>query len=168
MNRQGMRTDLTPRQVGTMKRSDEELSLEVSDSARQIQRYIRLTYLHPPFLDMVDEKKLGLTVGSDLSYLSTENQVAVHDFCCADHERPITQQIVDKLRDMNDKLLTEEILQALFSPVVAAKPPRVVPVVMKPMRRFFVPEATPEKIQQTILKAMTAYFETQGGIPFGN
>ncbi len=54
---QGKRTDLTSCQVGTRLRSDEKLAENSEDSARQIQRYVRLTELIPELLELVDKEK---------------------------------------------------------------------------------------------------------------
>ena len=74
MKRQGQRNDLTSRQVGTKSRSDKQLADNSPDSARQIQRYIRLTELIPSILQMVDDKKIALNPAVELSYLSKEQQ----------------------------------------------------------------------------------------------
>ena len=74
MKRQGQRNDLTSRQVGTKSRSDKQLADNSPDSARQIQRYIRLTELIPSILQMVDDKKIALKPAVELSYLSKEQQ----------------------------------------------------------------------------------------------
>ena len=79
IKRQGARTDLdgTSRPLGAKSRdsrSDEQLADGVSDSARQIQRYIRLTELQPEILDLVDEGKIGLRPAVELSYLSRHEQ----------------------------------------------------------------------------------------------
>ena len=74
LKKQGKRTDLTLCQVGTKLRTDEEIAENATDSARQIQRYIRLNNLIPEFMQMVDEKKIALTPAVELSYLSDEEQ----------------------------------------------------------------------------------------------
>lgn len=61
MNKQGTRTDLTFCQVGTKLNSAQELAENTGDSERQIYRYIRLTYLVPELLEMVDEGKMKLS-----------------------------------------------------------------------------------------------------------
>ncbi len=73
MNKQGKRNDLTSGQVG-QKWSRDEMAESVNDSSRQIQRYIRLTYLIPELLQMVDEKKIALTPAVELSYLTEQEQ----------------------------------------------------------------------------------------------
>ena len=65
---------------GTHLRSDQELALQVGDSARSIQRYIRLTVLIPELLDYVDNKKIGLVMAVDLSYLDEQVQKWVYEY----------------------------------------------------------------------------------------
>lgn len=108
MKQQGKRTDLTLSQVGTKlgenptvsvakviadydesgewklkndaakMRTDEMLAKQVGESRNQIARYIRLTYLIPKILDMVDEGKIAFTVAVELSYLNEEEQYELH------------------------------------------------------------------------------------------
>lgn len=108
MKQQGKRTDLTLSQVGTKlrdnpilsvakvvaaydesgewklqngadkMRTDEMLARQVGESRNQIARYIRLTYLIPQILDMVDEGKIAFTVAVELSYLNEEEQYELH------------------------------------------------------------------------------------------
>ncbi len=77
LSAQGKRTDLTSCQFGTKFRADEQIAKDMSDSARQIQRYIRLNYLIPPLLDMVDVKTLRLIAGVELSFLPAHMQDTV-------------------------------------------------------------------------------------------
>ena len=90
MSRQGKRTDLqednpdvsTSRPVGAKSRgnrSDEKLAETSNDSARQISRYIRLTYLIPELLQFVDDGKIGMRPAVELSYLSEEVQRDIVD-----------------------------------------------------------------------------------------
>ena len=65
---------------GTHLRSNQELALQVGDSARSIQRYIRLTELIPELLDYVDNKKIGLVMAVDLSYLDEQVQKWVYEY----------------------------------------------------------------------------------------
>ena len=71
MKRQGQRTDLTSRQLGTKLRADEVLAEKAEDSARQIQRYVRLNRLISPLLDAVDKGALKFVPAADfISHLS--------------------------------------------------------------------------------------------------
>ncbi len=61
-------------QVGTKLRTDEHIANDANDSARQIQRYIRLTHLNKQLLDMVDEGRIAFTPAVELSYLNEIEQ----------------------------------------------------------------------------------------------
>ena len=74
MKRQGCRTDLTSAQFEPKFRSNEMLAHQSDDSRATIQRYIRLTYLEKPLLDLVDEGKIAFTPAVELSYLLPEEQ----------------------------------------------------------------------------------------------
>ena len=74
MKKQGERTDLTSCQVGAKLRTDEQIATDSDDSARQIQRYIRLTNLIPKLLNEVDIGNIKLSPAVELSYLSTDAQ----------------------------------------------------------------------------------------------
>ena len=75
MKRQGKRTDLTSTPLGPKlgQRSNQELADQSSDSKTQIQRYIRLTYLVPEILDMVDESKIALRPAVERPTLPKKN-----------------------------------------------------------------------------------------------
>lgn len=75
MKRQGQRTDLTSGQIGQkLKYSVEILADEAGESYKQVQRYIRLTYLIRPILDMVDENKFAFNAAYEISFIPTEQQ----------------------------------------------------------------------------------------------
>ena len=79
MKRQGRRTDLTSCQLGTKLRTDDQIAETADESARQIQRYIRLTNLIPALLDQMDEGRIAFSVGVELSYLPDEAQYDLLD-----------------------------------------------------------------------------------------
>lgn len=81
MNRQGKRTDLTSTQVGSRLRSNEQMGEEVGESRETIRRYIRLTYLLPDLLKMVDEGRIAMTPAVELSYLPKKLQEELLDTC---------------------------------------------------------------------------------------
>lgn len=74
MNRQGKRTDLTSSQVGKRLNAYEELAQEVGESRNQIHRFIRLTELTKPLLDMVDTEDIAFNPAVELSYLTKQEQ----------------------------------------------------------------------------------------------
>lgn len=68
------------RQSGTHLRSDQELAEQTGESARSIQRYIRLTYLIPELLNMVDQKKIQFTLAVDISYFDKKVQQWIYEY----------------------------------------------------------------------------------------
>lgn len=80
LKRQGARTDLTSGQVVQKSRLSAEIVAEgTGESYKQIQRYIRLTYLIPQLLNMVDTKKIAFNPAVELSYLKQEEQAQLLD-----------------------------------------------------------------------------------------
>ena len=79
MKHQGVKADITSRQsVGKSESAD---LVSADESGRTVQRYIRLTYLIPELLDWMDEGKIALSVGVELSFLSDEAQYGVLEEC---------------------------------------------------------------------------------------
>ena len=157
MKRQGKRTDLTSRQIGAKSRSDEQLAENTDESARTLQRYIRLTYLIPSLLDMVDEKKIGFTVGETLSYLQAKNQQTVENFFSEQHIA-IDQRTADRLRELEQEAdLTGARLREIFLSS-AVKPLRKIRLEYKSIKQYFSADATEKEIRETIQEALKLYF----------
>lgn len=117
IKRQGQRSDLTstplePKLKGS--RSNEELAASSPDSRSQIQRYIRLTELIPPMLDMVDSGKIAFRPAVELSYLSKEQQQSLYDTMeCEDCTPSLAQAIKMKEFSRDGKLSAEVILSIM-------------------------------------------------------
>ncbi len=160
--RQGQRTDLTLCKVGTRSRSDESIAADFGGSARTVQRFIRLTYLIPELLELVDQKKLGLVVGEQLSYLSVPSQELVY-LCryAVEKPRPLKESHARTLREVEadpDRSLDEALLEELLAPQKKARL-RTLKIEMSKLRDYF-PAGTPEGvITQTIQTALAIYFE---------
>lgn len=92
LNRQGQRTDSTFSQVGKKLNAYEEIANKGSDSRNQIHRYIRLTELIPPLLQMVDDKKMAFNPAVELSYLPKELQTDLFDVIQAEECTPSLSQ----------------------------------------------------------------------------
>ena len=82
------------RQVGAKLRTSEEMAEVADDSARQIQRYIRLTNLIPELLNMMDENKIAFSVGVELSFLDDQLQYDVLNACEENDNTPSYAQAV--------------------------------------------------------------------------
>ena len=113
MKRQGKRTDLTSSQLETKLRADEEIANNAGESRAQVQRYIRLTHLAPKLLDMVDNDKMPLTVGAELSYLSTEEQLALLDVA---KKAPTLTQATELKKISKESMLTAETIKRTLYP----------------------------------------------------
>lgn len=114
MKRQGQRSDLTSRPMDTKSRSDEQLAKNSPDSARQIQRYIRLTELIPPVLDMVDSGKIAFRPAVELSYLSKEQQQSLYDTMECEDCTPSLAQAIKMKEFSRDGKLTEEVILSIM------------------------------------------------------
>ncbi len=126
MNRQGRRSDLTSCQVDAKFRSDEKIAESAPESARTIQRLIRLTYLITELQDKVDDNKSSfpLIAAVLISYLSSDNQTAVHQFFFVDNTFDISIKMAERLRD-DDKagvVFDQEALHELWGELNENKP----------------------------------------------
>lgn len=168
--RQGRRTDLNASQIEThltsghnvpkLDRSRDEV--DPNRSGRQIQRYIRLTYLIKPLLDKVDEGKIGLRTGEQLSYLSQRSQEIVYNYCYAGEDsHPLKEKQARVLREAEedpDQVVDSDLLDELFAPKPKARF-RTLRLEMTELRNYF-PVGTPEEVvRQTIQTALANYFE---------
>ena len=113
MKHQGIRNDLTSRPVGD-KLSTEVLGEEVGESARQIQRYIRLTKLIPEILQMVDDKKVAFRPAVELSYLSEENQYVLLNIMEFNECTPSLAQAIRLKKLEQEGNLTEEKIETIM------------------------------------------------------
>ena len=146
----------TSRQVGTKLRTDEEIAEEGSDSARQIQRYIRLTNLIPSILKMVDEGRIALTPAVELSYLQRFEQIALYRIMDRDDVTPSVYQAKQLRQLSQEEKLNDESIAALISEPKANQK-EFVRVPCEQLRRYFPQNATPKQMQETLLRAMEFY-----------
>ena len=159
MKRQGQRSDLTstplePKLKGS--RSNEELAASSPDSRSQIQRYIRLTELIPPVLDMVDSGKIAFRPAVELSYLSKEQQQSLYDTMECEDCTPSLAQAIKMKEFSRDGKLTVELILSLMQ---EEKPNQREQFKMPKERisKYFAPGTPAQKIEDTIIKALELY-----------
>ena len=159
MKRQGQRSDLTsaplePKLKGS--RSNEELAASSPDSRSQIQRYIRLTELIPPVLDMVDSSKIAFRPAVELSYLSKEQQQSLYDTMECEDCTPSLAQAIKMKEFSRDGKLTEEVILSIMQ---EEKPNQREQFKMPKERisKYFAPGTPAQKIEDTIVKALELY-----------
>ena len=104
----------TSRQLGE-KWSVTQISEDTNESERQIHRYIRLTYLIPQLLDLMDENKIAFSVGVELSYLDDQSQFDVLEQCEQNDCTPSYSQAVRMHKAMNDGTLDKDFIIEIMS-----------------------------------------------------
>lgn len=114
MKRQGERNDLTSRPVGEKLFSVDKMSQDVSDSGRQIHRYIRLTELVPEILQMVDERQIAFRPAVEISYLSEEQQYTLLEAMGYNDATPSLAQAIKMKKFMQEGKLTDEVIQSIM------------------------------------------------------
>lgn len=117
MKRQGYRTDLTSAPVGQKSgtTSRAQIALSSPDSDTQIQRYIRLTNLIPPLLDLVDEGKIAIRPAVELSYLTLEEQCALHETMQYDDCTPSLAQAMKMRQFSKEGRLNADVILSIMS-----------------------------------------------------
>ena len=115
LKHQGARMDLTSCQVGTKLRADEKLAESVNESARTVQRFIRLTELISELLDMVDERKLAFNPAVEVSYLKRDEQRMLLEAMDAEQTTPSLSQAQRIKKFSQEGRLTEEAMSAIMS-----------------------------------------------------
>ena len=156
LSRQGKRSDLTSDQVGRKLETAEIIGQQVDESKNQVRRYIRLTNLIPPILDMVDEKRIAFTPAVELSYLLPEEQIMLlSEMEYSDCTPNLSQAQRLKALSMQG-LFTKEQLSAIMSEEKANQKERVkIPV--ERIRKYFPKDYTPPQMEETIVKLCEAY-----------
>lgn len=170
MKRQGQRTDLTSCQIGTKLRTDKILAQDADESARTIQRYIRLTYLVPALLDMVDNGKPGFAAAVDLSFLGQDEQTALLEVMEQEHIKAPNGAQAKALRkasaDSTTGLTAEDILQVLRPvPSQASPKSKTISVSRDELAGYMPATVTTDAEALAYIKQALAYWKEthQGG-----
>lgn len=141
-------------QVGTkLLRSDERVASDAGESRNQIQRYIRLTYLIPELLEMVDENKIALNPAVEISYLEHSEQRVLLDAMRLNDCTPSHAQAIRLKKMSQDGALTSEAIHDIMS---EEKPNQAEQIRFKrdDFKKYFPPRYTDEQIKRDILKGL--------------
>ena len=159
LSRQGKRTDLTSGQLvpkSDDNRTTAQIGMDMGDSYKTVQRYIRLTQLIPELLDMVDSGKIAFTPAVELSYLQPEEQkMLLQEMAYNDCTPNLSQAQRLKALSMQG-LFTEERLSAIMSEEKANQKERV-KIPAERIRKYFPKNYTTAQIEETIVKLCEAY-----------
>ena len=160
LKNQGARSDLTSCQVGTKFRADESLAEDSGESARNVQRFIRLTNLIPELLDMVDEKKIAFNPAVELSYLDESQQ---RDFLEAmeDTQNAPSLSQAQQLKKMAQQ--GEFSYEKAFDVMGQEKKSEKDTVTIKneTLRKYFPRSYTPKQMEEKIIQLLDAWQKKQ-------
>jgi len=155
MKHQGQRTDLTSVQVAP-KLSTEIIGEAAGMSKDNVKRFIRLTYLIPELLEMVDQKQLAFNPAVELSYLSDEQQNQFIEAMEYAQTTPSLSQAQRLKKLAADGMCSLEAMCAVMS---EEKKDMLDKVTFKgdELRKFFPKSYTPKQMQETIIKLLTQW-----------
>ena len=160
LKNQGARSDLTSCQVGTKFRADELLAENSSESARNVQRFIRLTNLIPELLDMVDEKKISFNPAVELSYLDESQQ---RDFLEAmqDTQNAPSLSQAQQLKKMAQQgaFSYEKAFDVMGQEKKSEKD--TVTIKNETLRKYFPRSYTPKQMEEKIIQLLDAWQRKQ-------
>ena len=163
MKRQGQRSDLTcaPMEHKSGKQKSRDiLANQSGDSREQIRRFIRLTELIPSILQMVDDGKIAFRPAVELSYLSKEQQESLYSTMECEDCTPSLAQAIKMKEFSKDGKLTDEVILSIMQ---EEKPNQKEQFKMPKERisKYFAPGTPPQKIEDTIIKALDLYRKRQ-------
>ena len=159
LSRQGQRSDLTCAPLGhklEKQKSRDLIAEQAGESREQVRRYIRLAYLIPPLLDMVDEGKIAMRPAVELSYLPEKEQTTLHEMMELEDCTPSHAQAIKMRRFAEEGKLSEDVILSIMQ----EEKPNQKEQFRMPRERIskYFPAGTPtQKIEDTIIKALELY-----------
>lgn len=166
MKQQGKRTDLTSDQVDRKLETAEYIAQSNSISGPQVRRFVRLTYLIKPLLDMVDEKQLAFMVGVNLSFLKENEQTRLHEYITV-HRKSISLDQSELLKmHSKDGTFGYKALDEVFTKQPAEDKPakkKKVQISYRKLERYIQPDTPPEQAEEYILTALEFYEKHKEG-----
>ncbi len=155
IKRQGARSDLTSLQVA-QKLSVQKVGDDVGISKDQVRRYIRLTELIPPLLNLVDERKIAFNPAVELSYLKPEEQTILLDAMDSEQATPSLSQAQRLKQFSQHGRLSEDVMRAILSEEKKTEVDRIT-LSNETLRRYFPRSYTPKQMEETILKLLEGW-----------
>lgn len=160
MKHQGQRLDSTSRPMGA--RSDETLAGDSPDSARQIQRFIRLTELVPGLLALVDQEKFPLRPAVEVSYLTQDEQELLYDVIENKSFGPPSIEQAKKIREYGGRT---DLTTSLIIDILSDKKPPPVKITLKKeyLSQYFPKDYTQQQMEEVILILLKNWKSQQKG-----
>ena len=160
MKRQGQRTDLTSPQVATKLRTDDEIAKQAGISGDTVRRYIRLTNLVPPLLQMVDDGRIAFSPAVELSYLTRDEQTELWDLIGREDATPSLSQALRMKQLSREAKLTPEVLYAILT---EEKPNQKEQIRIKTesLRKYFPRNYSVQQMEREIIKLLEARYRAK-------
>ena len=162
MKRQGFRTDLTSSQVGTKLRTDDKVAQGFGVGRMTVQRFIRLTELIPPILQMVDEGKIALTPAVELSFLKKDEQENLFATMESEEATPSLSQ-AQRMKSLSQSGRLD--MDMIFSIMTEEKgnQKETVKIGMERLKKYFPKGTTPKQMEDTIIKLLERELQKKRG-----
>ena len=162
MKRQGFRTDLTSPQLGQKLTSVEQLAQQSPNSRTQIQRFIRLTELIPPILQMVDDGRIALTPAVELSFLKKDEQENLFVTMESEEATPSLSQ-AQRMKSLSQSGRLG--MDAIFAIMTEEKgnQKESVKIGMDRLKKYFPKGTTPKQMADTIIKLLERELQRKRG-----
>ena len=153
MKRQGFRTDLTSSQVGTKLRTDDKVAQGFGVGRMTVQRFIRLTELIPPILQMVDEGKIALTPAVELSFLKKDEQENLFATMESEEATPSLSQ-AQRMKQLSQSGRLD--MDTIFAIMTEEKgnQKETLKINTSRLKKYFPKNTTPKQMEETIIKLL--------------
>ena len=153
MKRQGFRTDLTSSQVVTKLRTDDKVAQGFGVGRMTVQRFIRLTELIPPILQMVDEGKIALTPAVELSFLKKDEQENIFATMQSEEATPSLSQ-AQRMKKLSQMGRLD--MDAIFGIMAEEKANQKETLKIKTdrLKKYFPKGTTPKQMEETIIRLL--------------
>ena len=160
MNRQGRRTDLTSTAVVPKFRSNEVIGKESGESRETVRRYIRLTNLVPPLLQMVDDGRIAFSPAVELSYLTRDEQAELWNLIGQEDATPSLSQALRMKQLSREAKLTPEVLYVILT---EEKPNQKEQIRIKTesLRKYFPRNYSAQQMEREIIKLLEARYRAK-------
>ena len=139
------------------RRSNVIVAEQAGESVKQLQRFIRLTELIPPLLDMVDERKIAFNPAVELSYLKPEEQVELLDAMDSEQATPSLSQAQRLKKFSQEGHLSIDVMRAIMSEEKKSELDRVT-LTSDKLHKYFPKSYTPQQMEQVILKLLEGWY----------
>ena len=162
MKRQGFRTDLTSSQVVTKLRTDDKVAQGFGVGRMTVQRFIRLTELIPPILQMVDEGKIALTPAVELSFLKKDEQENLFATMESEEATPSLSQ-AQRMKSLSQSGRLD--MDMIFSIMTEEKgnQKETVKIGMERLKKYFPKGTTPKQMEDTIIRLLERELQRKRG-----